>query len=292
MGRAMKFAIATCAALPEGFEDDRPLAEALGAEFAVWDSPDVDWDGFDRVIVRSPWDYTFKRDAFLDWASSLGERIHNRPEVMRWNSDKRYLADLAEAGLPVVSTEFVGPDDPIPELDGEVVVKPTISAGARDTGRFSSCAHAGALSLVARLREEGRTAMVQPYLPAVEEHGETAIVFIGGEISHVLRKGAVLGADEEAPIREEGVRTAAVMWDPELVVAGEAGEAEMELARRVMAYLSERFGEPPLYARVDMLPGPNEEPVLLELEVVEPCLYLGTAPGSAERLASMVLAGA
>ncbi len=103
----------------------------------------------------------------------------------------------------MVSTEFVGPGDPLPELDGEVVVKPTISAGARDTGRFSACAHAGALALVARLREEGRTAMVQPYLPAVEEHGETAIVFIGGEISHVLRKGAVLGADEEAPIREE-----------------------------------------------------------------------------------------
>ena len=210
--------------------------------------------------------------------------------MLRWNSDKRYLADLAEAGLPVVSTDFVGPDDPIPDFDGEVVVKPTISTGARDTGRFSTCAHVGALSLVARLREEGRTAMVQPYLPAVEAHGETAIVFIAGELSHVLRKGAVLGPDEEAPIREEGVRTAAVMWDPELVVAGEADDAEHDLARRVISHLVERFGAPPLYARVDMLPGADGAPVLLELEVVEPCLYLGTSPGAVDRLAAAVRA--
>ena len=292
MGRVLKFAIATCAALPDGFEDDQPLAEALGAEFAVWDSPEVDWDRFDRVIVRTPWDYTYNRDAFLEWADSRGERVQNRPEVLRWNSDKRYLADLAGAGLPVVPTEFVGPGDPLPQLDGEVVVKPTISAGARDTGRFSACVHAGALSLVARLREEDRIAMVQPYMPAVEAHGETAIVFFAGELSHVLRKGAVLGPDEEAPIREGGIASAEAMWDPELVVAGEADAAERDLGRRVLEHVTERFGAPPLYARVDMLPGPDGAPILLELEVVEPCLYLRTAPGSAERLASMVLAGA
>ena len=104
----MNVAIATCEALPDGFEDDHPLADALDAEFAIWDSPDVDWDRFDRVIVRSPWDYTHERDAFLAWADSLDGKLHNEPEVLRWNSDKRYLADLAEAGLPVVSTEFVG----------------------------------------------------------------------------------------------------------------------------------------------------------------------------------------
>ena len=287
----MRIAIATCAALPEGFADDQPLARALAAEFAVWDSPEVDWGRFDRVIVRSPWDYTLKRDAFLDWADTLGERVQNHPEVLRWNSDKRYLADLAEAGLPVVSTEFVGPDDPLPSLTGEIVVKPTISAGARDTGRFSEGVHEEAAALVARVRDEGRTAMVQPYLPAVETHGETAIVFLRDELSHVLRKGTVLGPDEEAPIREEdGLGTAAVMWDPELVVAGEADEAERELGRQVVAHLADRFGAAPLYARVDMLPGPDGGPVVLELEVVEPCLYLGTAPGAVDRLAAAVRA--
>ncbi len=290
MGSAVKFAIATCEALPDGYPDDQPLAEELDAEFAVWSNPAVDWDGYDRVIVRSPWDYTHHRDAFLAWADSLDGKLDNQPAVLRWNSDKRYLADLAEAGLPVVSTEFVGPADPIPSLDGEVVVKPTISAGSRDTGRFSAGVHDEALALVERLREQGRTAMVQPYLPAVEEHGETAIVFFGGEPSHVLRKGVVLGADEEAPIREEGVGTAAVMWDPDLVVAGEAAEDEFALASRVVADVAERFGTAPLYARVDMLRDSAGEPVLLELEAVEPCLYLATSPGAAGRLAGIIRA--
>ena len=256
----------------------------------MWDSPEVDWDRFDLVMVRSAWDYTYKRDAFLDWADALGERIQNRPEVLRWNSDKRYVADLAASGLPVVPTEFVGPGDPLPELDGEVVVKPTISAGARDTGRFSPGAHAEALALVARLRDEGRTAMVQPYLPAVEAHGETAIVFFRDELSHVLRKGTVLGPDEEAPIREDGLAAAEVMWDPDLVVASEADDAERELGRQVVAHLAERFGAAPLYARVDMLPGPDGAPVVLELEAVEPCLYLATSPGAVDRLAAAVRA--
>jgi hypothetical protein len=287
----MKIALATCTALSEGYEDDRPLAEALGAEFAVWDSPEVDWDRFDRVVVRSTWDYTHTRDAFLDWADALGEKVQNRADVLRWNSDKRYVADLAAAGLPVVPTEFVGPSDPLPELDGEVVVKPTISAGARDTGRFSACVHADALALVARLRDQGRTVMVQPYLSAVETHGETAIVFVHDELSHVLRKGTVLAPDEEAPIREEdGLGTAAVMWDPELVVASEADDGERDLGRQVVAHLAERFGAAPLYARVDMIRAEDGSPVLLELEVVEPCLYLATAPDAVDRLAAAVRA--
>ena len=197
--------MATCEAAPDGYKDDRPLAEALGAEFAVWDAAGVDWGRFDRVIVRSPWDYTLRREpSSSSWASALDGKLQNEPAVLRWNSDKRYLADLADAGLPVVFTQFVGPsEDPHSELKGEVVVKPQISAGARDTGRFSACAHAGGLALVGRLRGEGRTAMVQPYLPAVEAQGETAIVFFAGDPSHVLRKGAaVLGPDEVAPIHE------------------------------------------------------------------------------------------
>ena len=247
MGPGMKVAIETCAALPGGFDEDQPLAAALrsrgaGAAFEVWDDPAVDWGRFDKVVVRSTWDYTFKRDRFIAWAESLGRRIQNAPEVMRWNSDKRYLADLADAGLPVVPTRFTGPSDPLPDLDGEVVVKPAISAGARDTGRFSACAHAQALALVAMIRGEGRTAMVQPYLPAVDKRSETAIVFTAGRVSHVLRKRAVLGPDEEAPIHQDELGTAAAMWDPDLVAADEATVAERELAERTIADVASRFG--------------------------------------------------
>src|SRR5690606_16697815 len=102
------------------------------------------------------------------------------------------------AGIPVVPTTFVAPGEPLPEVRGEVVVKPSVSAGARDTGRFSEHTHHLARELVARIQAGGRTAMVQPYLPAVDTRGETAVVCIDGEPLHTLHKHAVLRADEVA----------------------------------------------------------------------------------------------
>jgi len=133
--------------------------------------------------------------------------------------------------------------------------------------------------------------MVQPFLPAVDERGETAVVFVDGEVSHVLRKRAVLRPDEVAPVREDGVGAAEVMYDEDLVRTGEATEAEIALAERIIARVAERFGETPLYGRVDMLADAHGDPILLELEVVEPCLYLAEAPGAAERLAGAIIRG-
>jgi len=290
----VRIAVATCAALPEGHEYDLPLLPALeqaGGHVAleVWDDPEVHWTDYDSVVVRWPWDYTLKREAFVSWADSLGRRLHNRPAVLRWNSDKRYLADLSEAGLPVVDTTLVEPGDRAPALEGEVVVKPTVSAGARDTGRFGPAAHNQARALIARLTAAGRTAMVQPYLPAVEARGETAIVMFAGRESHVLRKRAVLAPDEEAPLADHVLGSAAVMFDPELVRPGQASDPERELAAAVIQHVAERFGEPPLYARVDMLEGEDGRPVLLELEAIEPSLYLQATPGAAQRLADAIL---
>lgn len=291
----MHVAVVTCAALPDGHEWDLPLLGALeraGAAVAIetWDDQGVDWTRYDAAVVRWPWDYTRRREEFVAWAESVGERLHNAPAVLRWNSDKRYLADLAAAGLPVVPTTLVEPGEAPPGLDGrEVVVKPTVSAGARDTGRFGPAAHDGAQALIDRLTSSGRTAMVQPYLPAVEARGETAIVMVAGAESHVLRKRAVLGPDEEAPLAEGEVGSAAAMYDPDLVQPGEASAGERELARTVTEHLAQRFGEPPLYARVDMLAGDEGRPVLLELEAIEPALYLSTTPGAAERLAEAIV---
>ncbi len=284
----MRIAFATCSALPEGFEDDHPAAELLGAEYQVWDDPSVDWAAYDRVIVRSTWDYTPRRDDFVAWAHRVGpERLRNTPALVESNSDKTYLRDL---GVPTVPTTFVSPGDPLPPLEGEVVVKPTVSAGGRDTGRFGPEMHAEAADLVEIITASGRTAMVQPYLPAVDTEGETALVFLGGRFSHALHKKPVLRGPGVAPLEGEGdYAAAAVMFDPDLVTAGEASSAQLALAERVVATLTERFGTP-VYVRVDLVPGHSGEPVVIEVEAVEPCLYLETAPGAAERLAAAVLA--
>ena len=291
----MDVALARAAAVPDDFDDDARLAAALGARgigatLANWNDPAVDWSAFDRVVVRSTWDYTHQLDEFLAWADAIGPALRNPPELIRWNSDKRYVADLAGAGLPVVGTRFVEPGDPAPDLDGEIVVKPTVSAGARDTGRFGPATHHEAQALLARLGAAGRTAMVQRYLPGVETRGETAIVSFGGAPSHVLRKRAVLRPDEEAPRRDDDLGAAEAMYDDDLVTGGDATAAEHELAGRVVAYLRERFGTTPLYVRVDLVPGPGDEPVVLEVEAVEPNFYLHTAPEAADRLAALIAA--
>jgi len=294
----MRVAIAGFAGKPPEFDDDERLVELLGergieAASPPWDDRSVDWSSFDLVVARSPWDYTRRLDEFLSWADSIGERLENPPAVIRWNSDKHYLADLRDAGLPVVETTYVAPGDEPPPIEREIVIKPSVSAGARDTGRFSPGSAAEALALIERINARGATAMVQPFIAGVESSGETAVIMIAGEVSHVLRKGSLLAADEVAPMRtDDALGVAEIMYDPALVVAGSAAADELELASRILAAVGERFGVTPLVARVDMLRDEAGEPVLLELEAIEPNLYFGQSPGAAERLADAIAARA
>ncbi len=283
-------AFATCSALPDGDVDDRPAARALGATFEVWDDERVDWDAYDRVVLRSTWDYTFDLDAFLSWCASVGAaRLRNVPELVAFNADKRYLADLPVRTVP---TTFVVAGGARPVLHGEIVVKPSVSAGARNTGRFGPSTHREAVALIDRITASGCAAMVQPYLEDVDERGEISIVLFGGELSHVLCKRAVLRPDEIAPVdTESGLGEALVMLDEDLVVAGRADPAEIALAGDLLAGLAARFGGPPLYARVDLVRDAADDPLLLELELIEPSLYLGLADGATERFVAAVLAG-
>jgi hypothetical protein len=285
-------AFATCADLPDGFSDDHAAAALLGATYEVWNDPGVDWGRYDRVVVRSVWDYTLRVGEFVGWAARVGaERLRNQPALLEWNSDKTYLADLAGAGIPTVATTFVRPGDPVPLLVGEVVVKPTVSAGGRDTGRFGPDHHDDALALLDLVLASGRTAMVQPYLADVDTAGETAVVVLGGAVSHVLHKKAVLRPDEVAPVDESrgDFAPAEVMFDDDLVTAGHADAAQLALADEVVFELQRRFG-PLLYQRIDLVPGPDGTPVVMEIEAVEPCLYLDIVPGAAERFVAAVRA--
>ena len=278
----MRIALATCAELPELDEDERlvmePLRE-LGADPvpAVWDDPAVDWSGFDLVVVRSTWDYQYQRDAFLEWAASV-PRVLNPLPVLRWNTDKRYLRDLEEAGVPIVPTVYGerGSGWTLPSEPEEVVVKPTVSAGSRDTARYRRD-DPRLQEHIDRILEGGRTPMLQPYLAAIEQHGETALMYLGGEFSHAVRKG---------PLLRPGGAMTDQLFAPEEIVARTPSPEERVLADRMVDVVQRRFG-PLAYARVDLLPGP----VLLELELAEPSLFLAFGADAPARLARAVLAG-
>ena len=261
-------ALATCAELPQGDPDDAALPALLGAEWAVWDDPAVDWSRYELVVVRSTWDYQRRRDDFLDWARRV-PRVVNPVSVLEWNTDKRYLEDLPRA----IPTTFVAPGGALAAPEGEYVVKPAISAGSRDTQRFGPGDDSAAL--IAAIHESGRTAMVQPYVPAVDQHGETALIYFGGRFSHAIRKG---------PILRRGLAPSPdVLFAEEDISARAASDTERALADEVIAWVAGRFGQLP-YARVDVVPGPY----VLELELAEPSLFFTHAAGAAERFAEVV----
>jgi hypothetical protein len=278
-------AIATCADLPELDSDDRLLlaplaARGVAAEAAVWDDPDVDWDRYDLVILRSTWDYVPRRDEFLAWTTRV-PRLVNPARVVAWNTDKRYLDELASAGVPAVDTTWVGPDGSwSPPGSGTWVVKPAVSAGSLDTGRYELPEQRDlAAAHVRRLRDAGRLVMVQPYLAAVDTRGETALIHLGGAYSHAIRKSPMLtGPDEPGP----------KLFRPEEITARTPTPAERAVADLALGAVP--FPEPLLYARVDLIDGPAGEPLLVELELAEPSLFLGWAPGAADRFATAIAA--
>ncbi len=284
-----RVALVTCDLFPDLWEDDFPLRDALrghGVEVDAvrWDDAEADWTVYDLTVIRSPWDYVARHDLFIAWARSV-PRLANPARVLEWNTDKRYLGELARAGLPVTPTGFVAPGEAwaAPET-GEWVVKPTISAGSQDTGRYALPAQRDrAEAHVARLTAAGRTAMIQPYLGAVDEAGETALIFLPGAAgdltySHAIRKGAMLTGPDEGAIDPGSERI-----DPRTPT-----EAERRVGERVLAAVPGGTGQL-LYARVDLIPGPDGEPLLVELELAEPTLFLRHAEGAAARLADAIV---
>ena len=267
-------------------DPDLPIASTalreagLDVDVVRWDDPAVDWAAYDLVVVRSCWDYAWRLEEFLGWAETV-PRLLNRAEVLRWNTDKVYLRDLERAGLPVVPTAWnpAGAAD-LPDAQ-EWVVKPSVSAGSRDTARWDS--PAAVLEHVVELTGGGRTAMVQPYLASVDELGETAMLFIGGSFSHAVRKGPLLAAGEGVR-QDRDSRGDLRRVDPTA--------AQCEVAQAVFDAVPGLVGVDgaPLYARIDLVHDADGRPVVLELELTEPSLFLPQAPAAATTLAEAVAA--
>jgi hypothetical protein len=286
---ARRVLVASCAEAA-GQDEDEPLllaalaAAGLTAGVADWRDPAVDWAAADLVVVRSTWDYAPLRADFLEWAERVESltRLANPAAVLRWNTDKRYLRELADAGVPVVPTAWAEePDEVDAALDrwsGDVVVKPAVSAGARDTARFAAAERGAAREHAVRVLAEGRAVMVQPYLSRLDAAGETGLVYVAGEFSHAFGKAALLA----------GGPLGAGLFAQEQLSEREAAPHELELGAAVLAWTVGRTGAPPLYARVDLVPGDDGEPQVIELELTEPSLNLWASAGSADRFAHAV----
>ena len=284
-----RVALATCADLPDLADDDRLLIEPLRqydieAVPAVWDDAAVDWASFDLVVLRSPWDYARRREQFLAWAYAV-PRLFNPAKVVEWNTDKTYLRALSSAGVPVVPTRWYEPGDPVVDLpaDGEYVIKPAVSAGSIDTGRYRladaehrSLGHAH----IDRLQSRGATTMLQPYFDGVDTAGETAMLFLGGRFSHAIRKAAILDGPDRGT---EG------LFRAERIDVRTPSDAEHAVARQALRALPDDH-ENLLYARVDLIPGSDGEPIVLEVELTEPSLFLGHGAGAPARLAEAIAA--
>ncbi len=278
--------LATCADFPDGDEDGPEIlialdAASVAARWCVWDDPSVDWSA-GLVVLRATWDYTLRREEFLTWTSSVPRLLNPHPAVV-WNSDKTYLRAAAAAGVPVTPTAWAAPgEDAVFPERGDFVVKPSVGAGSRGAGRFASGSVDEARAHVATLHGAGRTAMVQPYLDQVDGEGETALIYLDGEFSHAVRKSAML-----APGMTHGVLDDS-LYVEEAITARTPSETELAAGAKAMGFLHEHLGEL-LYARIDLLPG-ADGPVVVELEVTEPSLFLSFADGAADRFAAAVAA--
>ncbi|WP_438317101.1 ATP-grasp domain-containing protein [Streptomyces sp. HUAS TT3] len=271
-------------------DSDMPaLLEALrsrgvDAAAVAWDDADFDWAACDTVVIRSTWDYPLRRSEFLAWAGAVQAvaRLDNPAGVVRWNTDKVYLQDLARLGVPVVPTRFIAPGEEVVLPDGgQFVVKPSVSAGAYGTARYTEAQHDLAAGHVAELHGAGATVMVQPYLSRIDE-GERALVFLGGAFSHAIRKDPVL--------TETGVVDNERVPHPNLR-PHRPSAAELALAGAALAAVPERQDEL-LYARVDIADADDGSPVVMELELVEPNLFMDQEADGPARFADLVLARA
>lgn len=282
----MKLALVTAIAAFGLDEDLEPLraacAEAgIEASIVAWDDMTVSWARFDAALLRSPWDYVDRLPEFLAWCDRTAKHtaLWNPPEVVRWNTDKRYLGELAARGLPVIESHFLAPgDDPstLPDLE-EFVVKPTVGAGSRDAQRYLRSDRSAAIAHAKRLLDQGRHVLVQPYLKAVDEQGETALLFFEGQFSHAIRK---------APLLTRGQAPTSALFKAESIQPRQPSAAERDVATRVLAALP---FETLAYARVDLLPS-ESGPQLLELELTEPSVFLPYGEGAAARFAAVLAA--
>ncbi|GAA4469618.1 hypothetical protein GCM10023189_56900 [Nibrella saemangeumensis] len=249
--------------------------KGLDIHFMLWTDPLADWSHFDLALLKAPWDYFEKIDLFYAWLEELKQKnvpLLNPYEVVRWNSDKHYLRDIAAAGLPVTPTLFVEKGhkaDLAAYFDQfnsvKLIVKPCISAGSKNTYAITPEQLTEFTPKLNGLLQQ-ESFMVQPFLPQIQEEGEWSLLFFNGRFSHAVLKKAKAG-----DFRVQHYLGGTIHPQP----------PSAELIQHAEAYVH-RFAKDCLYARVDgtLVDG---QFVLMELELIEPFLFLFTDLNSYER---------
>ncbi len=264
----------------DGLLTDALKSRGLSATRLDWSDPGVDWSRYRCAVFRTTWDYYERPAEFRAWLDRVetATRLFNPVEVVRWNLDKHYLADLARAGVPVVETCYLetGCGTTLREvLDRSgwdaAVVKPCVSATARETYRFDRGNVHEVEPIVARLLEV-EAMLVQPFQRAIPEQGEDALMFLDGRYSHAVRKvprpGDFRVQDDHGGTVHPHAAT------PEQIALGE----------RALAAVSST----PIYARVDMVRDNDGRQAIMELELIEPELFFRFHPPAAEALAAAI----
>ena len=278
-----RIALATCEELPQLDDDGQGVVAAfaeLGVEAVplVWNDLAAPFGDFEATIIRTCWDYAPVRDQFLDFARAQAV-LRNSVELLTWNTDKRYLADLQRQGFPVPESLYLAPGEMAEFPEGRIVVKPTVGAGSRGARRFEPHEARDAVLHAEALHRLGATALVQPYLEGVDVYGEAALIFFGGTFSHSVNKAAMLSVGGAGRALDATGLAFAENITPHVPTAD-----ELSLAHEVVR----SFPEPPPYVRVDLLPS-EKGPVIVEVELVEPSLFFAFTTGGEARYARAIL---
>ena len=298
-----KVTLVTCKSMPNLFKGEEGLLDELAArgcdpQVKVWNDPDVDWSEAGMVVVRSVSDYASDRAAFLEWTKQL-RRVQNSADVLNWNTDKHYLKDLSALGMPTIPTNWLEPEQNLSKHQihtrfpafGEFVVKPAVSSGVRDIGRYTTVdtrQRQAAMRQVQGLLGDGRSVMIQRYVEEIDLHGEISLVFFNGLVSHAVEKRSAL---HPASVSDAAVHEAVVTAEAADSVAWKWGE---EIRRVLHGYVRSRLGhdEQFLFNRVDLVPDGKGSFLVMEVSLVDADLYLAATPGALGNFADAISARA
>jgi hypothetical protein len=298
MKASLDVVFATYNGLPQGDPDDRlalSLLEAKGLKAAVIDWRSVAPHELDSrlVVLRTTWDYHHYYRQFLDWVDGVASRtmLRNTPDLIHWNANKKYLLELGQCDLSIVPTLYIEESraketDPsavaallaASELEGadHIVVKPAVGLSTYGVRRFARtddamadiCAHVASLAAAGDV-------LIQPFLTAVEKYGERALVFLDNQFSHAVRKAAF----QKHAVSGQAGETSVV-----------AEEDEIAFGQNILHKLKHVRGFEPLYARVDVVRDDSGQMMLMELELIEPSLFLAMDPQAPSRFATAIAA--